>query len=129
MEALESFHLEGEVLIKATREADTDLFSTQIVGTGAIKGDRQILFIMNIAVTGFPDTLTFGEREVQGVSYIQDPLTGEWEIDDTDDPEDDAFEDLIPEGMIATEANSEVLDGLRVYRVTGTVPDDPEQEG
>ena len=128
MAALGSLHLEGEMVVKAAREADAVLISMQIEGDGAIKGDSQLLYTMDIKTGEFAGKLTFGEREVQGVSYAQNPFTGEWAIDDTADPGDDSFEEIIPEGMVATEADSEILDGLRVYRVTGTVPDDPEQE-
>ena len=128
MATLENIHLEDELQLKATKDADTVLFSTQFVGTGAIKGDSQLLYTMDIKSTDFTGTLTFEEREVQGVSYTQNPVTNEWEIDDTDDSEGDSFSDLVPEGMVATAADTDILDGNSVYRITGTVPDDPEQE-
>lgn len=128
MAALDSFHIEGELVLKATREADANLFSMQIEGFGNVDGDNQLSLGMDISTPGFAGKLTIVTREVQGVNYIQDTDTGEWEIGDTDDAGDGLSDDLVPENMVATEVHEEVLGGLPVYRIIGFVPDDPERE-
>ena len=127
MAALGSFHLEGELVIKATSEADEVLLSVQLEGAGENRGDSRLLMTFEIDIPGLPSPLIVEERRVEGVSYTRDPFTGEWAIDDTADAEGEPLEELVPEGMVATEIDTEVLDGLAVYRLTGTVPDDPEQ--
>ena len=51
MATLVSLHLEGEMVVKATREADAVLLSMQIEGDGAIKGNNQILSTMDVNTT------------------------------------------------------------------------------
>ncbi|NQW22913.1 MAG: hypothetical protein HQ475_05650 [SAR202 cluster bacterium] len=129
MASLESFHLDGEMVLKATGDDDANLLSVQVIGAGNVKGDNQISLIMDIDVAEFTGTLTFNAREVESVSYIQDPITAEWAIDqDASDSEDSSFKQLVPEGMVASEAELVYLDGLPAYRLTGTVLDDPEKE-
>lgn len=91
MAALGSFHLEGEVTVKTNRQADAALVSIQFVGAGEKDGDSQLQVTMDIQSGDFAGTLTFEEREVQGVNYAQDPFTGEWAIADTGDSGSGSF--------------------------------------
>ena len=123
--ALRSFHLEGRLEIRAAKESDVVMFSSQLVGDGVVEGDYQLQFTVDSETIGI---LTFGEREVRGVGYTQDPVTGEWEIVDSYDAQDGVMAEIIPDGTVFTEFAEAMLDGLPTYRVTGTVPGDPEQE-
>ena len=128
MAKLDSLYLTGELVLKATREADANLLSIQLTGSGNGVGENQILFEMDVSTGAFTGTLIFETREVQGISYRQDPGTGEWAIDGPSDIDAGTLDELIPEGMVAAEAETGMLNGLSIYRITGFVPDDQEQE-
>ncbi len=126
MDALQTFELEGELLLKTAKDAETNLISMQILGAGYVDGDSEVSITMDIDTAGFAGKVTNETRRVDGVAYARDSLSEEWLIDETNvDNEDQGF---VPPTMVATEAVSEVLDGLQVYKVTGTVPDEPENE-
>ena len=126
MATVDSFSLEGGLEVKATQEDDVALISMQLEGAGVVKGDNQMLFSMDIKTSGFTSTLTFETREVQGVSYTQYPLTSEWEIDDSDDPKVDSFEEFdgtlgmahVYWGLVASE-----LPPMEVQSLYGLYPD------
>ena len=128
MAALGSFYFQGELVLKSSREADETLLSMQLEGAGESKGDSQVRITVDTPNVGMEGELIFATRKWQGVSYTLDTGTGVWAIDDTDGSEDAFFEELVPEDMVAAKFETEVLNGLEVYRITGTVPDDPEIE-
>lgn len=128
MAKLDSLYLTGEVVLKATKEADANLLFIRFTGSGNGVGDNKILFEMDVSTGGFTGTLIFETREVVGISYSQDPGTGDWAIDGPSESDAGTLDELIPEGMVVTEADTGVLNGLPIYRITGFVPDDQEQE-
>ena len=122
--------MEGEVSIKINKEADTDLILVTFEGDSEPDGDNQLSFTMSIKFGGFSSTFNFEAREVDGVSYQQDPITGEWEIDeiDADGTSTDASEAVFT-GELKLEDPAVELDSLEgdpVYRLMGREPDDPE---
>jgi len=126
MDALESFTLESELLLKTAKDAETNLISMEIKSAGYVDGNNEISITMDIDTAGFVGKVTNETKTVGGVSYARDSFSAEWSIDeDTVESED---QDFIPVNMVATEAVREVLDGLPVYKVTGTVPDESENE-
>jgi peptidyl-prolyl cis-trans isomerase B (cyclophilin B) len=126
MAELESFSLEGTLVIKTTEDSDSHLISMEMTGSGYVDGDNQVTVAMDIATEGFVGKVTTESREVAGFTYTKNPLTEEWlkgeEVNSSETSE------FVPENMVATEAIQDVLDGLPVYRVTGTVPDETENE-
>ena len=70
-----SFHLDGELLIKASEEAEAELISIHFEGDGEPEGDGRSLFTITINSESFTGTIIFETREVDGVSYTQNPVT------------------------------------------------------
>ena len=131
MDAVESFHVAGDLLVKATNEAADELIVATFEGVGKSNGDSRVGFVMTIKSNLFSATFTLETREVDGTSYRQNPFTKEWEVDEAGDTtEADPFGPLesdLPdlENMVV---ETDSLAGEPVYRITGAVPDDPEVE-
>ena len=131
MASLDSFHIEAKFEVKASQETAVEIVSATIEGDGKPGGDRRSLITMSIKSEAFPFTSRFERREVDGISYSEDPITLEWEIDEEDDTSAYDAIDAAMSGRLRLEtvrADVDSLDGLPVYRVTGSVPDDPEVE-
>ncbi len=126
MGELQSFTLEGELVLKTAKDSEANLISMEISGAGYVDGDSEVSMTMDINTAGFAGKITNVNKQVDGVSYAKDPLSGEWSIAELDVNNGD--QDFVPLTMVATEAVREVLNGLPVYKVTGTVPDEPENE-
>ena len=126
MDLLDSFTLERELVLKTSKDADANLISMQISGSGYVDGDNDVSIVMDIDTAGFAGKVTNNTRTVGGVAYIQDSLTGDWSTNDAED--DGGDQSFVPKGMVATDVVRDVLNGLPVYRVTGTVPDETENE-
>ena len=129
VEAVKTYHSEGTIAVKLSEETEAELISIQFEGEGVPDGDNQGLFTMSVDIEGFKLTFTFETRNVGGISYEQDPLTNEWSIVEEDEEEEqDPFDPRVvgrlDPGSLAVERD--FLDGAAVYRLTGTVPDDPE---
>ena len=126
MAELGSYSLDGTLVIKTTKDADNHLILMEMSGGGYVDGDNQVTVAMDIATEGFVGKVTTETRQIAGFTYAKNPLTEEWSKGDEVDSSE--TEDFVPAAMVAIEAVQEVLDGLAVYRVTGTVPDEPENE-
>ena len=87
-------------------------------------GDSQLFVTISIKTGPSPRRVRFEIREVDGVSYRQDRLTGEWEI--IEDEADALGAALAGRLNLENMAVSvDFLDLVPVYRVAGTVPNDP----
>ena len=129
MRSLDTYHHEGELAVKANKEAEEDLITIGFRGDEGAGDDSQ--FIMDMSVKDIPGTFTFETRQVGGVSYAKDPLTEGWDVvDAAEDEEEDAFDLLVAGELSLQEIAVEegTLAGEAVYRVTGSVPDDPKAE-
>ena len=62
MAGLKSFRLEGEVVLKATEEADEVLLVTEFTGSSNDEGDSQLLFNIGAPTGGIIDALEFEMR-------------------------------------------------------------------
>ena len=127
MEAIQALHFTGEVAIKESPEADSALLSITFEGDSAQNGDTAMTMEMAIDLGGFAATFDFETREVGGVTYDLNPLTNGWQIaDGSSAPLSSklagpaAFDDVQLEGMSVV---FDDLDGVEMYRVSGTVPD------
>jgi len=132
MAAVDTFHFEAVLAVKVDSESEAQLLSVQSEGEGETKadGDGWTIVRININNVDYVGTLTFESRTVDGIRYAQDPLTGEWEIDEGADPEDEdnLFEALMVGRLRMNNVAAEIdfLDGVSVYRVTGSALDYPE---
>ena len=77
MDAVESFHVAGDLLVKATNEAADELIVATFEGVGKSNGDSRVGFVMTIKSNLFSATFTLETREVDGTSYSQNPSTKE----------------------------------------------------
>lgn len=130
MEAVETLHFAGELAIKERADAESSLLSITFEGDSAQNGDTTMTMNMAVDLGGFAADFDFETREVGGVTYDLNPLTDEWQIaDESSAPLSSelagpgAFDDVQLEGMSVVFAD---LDGIAVYRVSGTVPDEAD---
>ena len=118
--------------IKVDNESEARLLSVQFEGQGETKadGDGWAVARININNKEYVGTFTFESRTVDGIRYAQDPLTGTWEINEGADSgdEDQPFDALIVGRLHMKNVAAEMafLDGLPVYRVTGSALDYPK---
>jgi hypothetical protein len=128
MSGLASFHLTGQGVVKASKDAQDDFISAGLEGVGKPNGDGQGVATVSIKAGGVTTTVTFESRQLGNVSYTLDPVTGEWEIEPVDpseaDSSDAAFAGQLKLGNPIAERDT--LDGVPVYRLTGQTPADPE---
>ena len=137
MAALESFHMEVEAVAKTGEETEDELMSFLVEGEFETDGDNRVRLIVDIKAGVFAASFDVETRTVDGITYSENPFTGEWEIgEDSDffDSEDlpgldffgpDVAEELVLENMTV---EIDILEGTPVYRITGTIPDEPEVE-
>ncbi len=129
MSEIGSVHIEGEASIKESEDAESALMTIQIKGDNAPDGDSRMLMAIEIDLGDFAGSFNYETRVVGGVSYIQDAFTTQWQIDDGDSSPLDLIggaggvAEITLENMTVELA---VLDGLDVYHITGSVPDDPD---
>ena len=128
-----TLHITADIVIKTSKEAESELVVIRFEGEGqpGPEGDGRTLTMMHITSEGADLTFTFETRDVDGVSYTQDPFTGEWEIDEEDESSEDDALDAVLAGQLELEnmvVEVDSVDGSPMYRVTGSVPDDPEAE-
>ncbi|MBF8267476.1 MAG: tyrosinase/peptidase [Dehalococcoidia bacterium] len=129
MSVLASFHMTGQLVVKASKDAQDELISVILEGTGKSNGDSQSVTIWSIKEGGVTVTFIFDNRQLGNVSYALDPSTGEWEIEPVDPSEADSLEDAVLAGQLTLEnpvAELDTLDGVPVYRLTGRTPADAE---
>ena len=130
MEAVEALHFAGELAIKESADAESSLLSITFEGDSAQNGDTTMTMSMAVDVGGFVANFDFETREVGGVTYDLNPLTNEWQVaDESSAPLSSelagpgAFDNVQLEEMSVVFAE---LDGVAVYRVSGTVPNEAD---
>ena len=85
MRSVGSAHIEGDLGVKTNREAAGEFISAQVKGDVNVYGDSQLAFKMNVKSGTFTGTFNFELRQVNSVSYSQNPFTGEWQVDENTD--------------------------------------------
>ena len=129
MGEIDSVHIEGEASVKESEDADSTLLSFEFEGDSIPGGDSRMLMTLELDLGGFAGRFSFETRKVDGVSYTQDPFTGQWRTEEGDSSLFGLLSDAGGLGDISLEnmtVELEVLDGLEVYHITGSVPDEPE---
>ena len=126
MESLESYHMEGELVVKASQEAETELISLSFEGEATSAGDIQLRF------TIFAGALSFDTRQVAGLIYIQNPLTSEWTVEE-EVSEDGVLQKLHKALRELPKLENVTVDvvslvGVPFYRIASFHPTDPEAE-
>ena len=132
MEAVGALHFTGEVAIKESPDAESSLLSITFEGDSVQNGDTSMIMNMGVDLGGFAANFAFETREVGGVIYDRNPLTNEWQISNESSAPlsselagPGAFDNVQLEGMSVIFGE---LDGLSVYRVSGTVPGEADAE-
>jgi hypothetical protein len=127
MEAIQAIHFAGELAIKESVDAESTLLSITFEGDSAQNGDTAMKMNMSVDLGGFAANFDFETREVGGVTYDLNPLTNEWQIaDESSAPLSSelagpaAFDNVQLKGMSVV---FDDLDGVEMYRVSGTVLD------
>ncbi len=132
MEAVEALHFTGEVAIKEGPDAESSLLSIRFEGDSAQNGDTSMIMNMGVDLPGFVANFAFETREVGGVIHDRNPLTNAWQITDgSSAPISSELAGRGAFGNVQLEGMSVIfgeLDGLAVYRVSGTVPGDADAE-
>jgi hypothetical protein len=129
MREIDSLHIEGEASFKESEGAESTLLSIQFEGDSTRRGDNRMLITMALNLGGIVGRFTFETREVGGVSYTQDPFTRQWRIEEGDSSPFALLADTGGLGDISLEnmtVELDVLDGLEVYHITGSVSDNPD---
>ena len=131
MAALTSLHIDGEVLAKATQEAESALVSMKLDADGKPTRDFRAKLTVDITNQQFSFAFSFEIREIGGLSYTQDPLTGEWEVEQAETATGDPLEALM-QGLLALDdiaTTIDPLDGAPMYRITGNLPEGEATSG
>ena len=132
MAAVDTFRFEAEMTVNVDSESEAQLLSVQFEGEAEAKadGDGWAVARININNVEYVGTFTFESRTVDGIRYAQDPLTGAWEMNEGAEPgdEDQPFDALIVGRLRMKDVAAEMdfLDGVPVYRVTGSALDYPK---
>ena len=124
MAAVESAHVEGEMVLKESADAEASLLLQRFTGDGVLDGDSQITGTIEFNFVGFAGEIGFEARRVGGVNYSQDPVTGQWDVSPPDDP--GMLTDLFDASFIGASdlvdptITRETLDGIGVLRIEGS---------
>ena len=124
--ALESFHLRSKTLVKSDPEAKHGLIAIYVDSD-----HRRTDFQAEITIDVFRGTITFRLREIGGLEYTQNPITGNWIIVPADESSEDPF-DLLVLGRLQLENVSVEVDdieGTPVYRLEGNLAEEIGQAG
>ena len=129
MNAVQSVHFEGEMSVRESQESEAALLSAEFEGNAIPGGDSRMVMNLKLDLGGFAGRFTFEARDVGGVSYTQDPFTNQWQIEEGGSS---LSANIVAPGVVEVLSLEDItvvldaLDGLEVFRVTGSVPDDPE---
>ena len=134
MQQITSFHIEGEIVLKASKESEEEFLSATFQGDVDSEGDSQMLMAVTVKAGVFSGSLTLESRKVNGTSYTKNLLTGQWESTEGGNPFLDILDvfgapgtgDL---GLGNVVSELDTLNGEAVYRISGSPLDDPTVEG
>jgi len=124
--ALESFHLRSKTLVKSDPEAKHGLIAIYVDSD-----HRHTDFQAEITIDVFRGTITFRLREIGGLEYTQNPITGNWIIVPANESSEDPF-DLLVLGRLHLENVSvgvDDIEGTPVYRLEGYLAEQIGQAG
>ena len=131
MAAAGSWQVEGQLGVKETPDADGAVLITSISAAHSAKGDSMLVTTSQVTLGLIQGGAAAESRVVGGTRFRRDPNTGEW----SELPAAQARPSLtVDAGVVgridAGTARVEVtmLDGERVYHVTGTVPGEAAAE-
>ncbi|GMR02919.1 MAG: hypothetical protein BMS9Abin20_1273 [Acidimicrobiia bacterium] len=115
-----SFLGEGTLKMMDADDEATVNVNAELRGGESSADSSWILSIMDIASGAFAGSLQWEIREVDGVQFEQNPVSGEWEIDE--DRSDNPVEDILHGRLTLADTSAEDLpDG---FLITGTYPKD-----
>ena len=125
MAAVESAHVEGELALKESADAETALLLQRFTGDGELNGDNQMAGTMDVNTGGFAGSFPFETRRVGGIDYSKDPAAGQWATAPPGNPSilNDLFDPAIigVSDLVDPVVTRETLDGGGVFRVEGAV--------
>ncbi len=121
MASQESFLGFGSLTITEAEDQGTVHATASLRGGQSTQDNSWIVSIMDVSTGVLEGTLQWEIREVDGVQYKQNPVSGEWAIDDEQSPNPvrDTLNGILVLDDLTTE---ETADG---FRITGTYPEDP----
>ena len=120
----ESFLAVGSLTMTDADDPATEYVSAVLRGGQSSPDNSWIVSIMDVASGDFAGILQWELREVDAVRYEQNPISGEWSIDE--DGNSNPVRDTIDATLTLAGATAEEIPGG--YRITGTYPSDPTVE-
>ncbi len=121
MPALAGFRMESELVLRASKAAETELLTLNGESEGIPGGDGWSKTTVQTIGEGAGFAFRYENRIVGGVKYLQDPFTKQWTVNDS--PSQDSLAKHLAEGRLRLEGmlvRKDELDGLAVYVLSGT---------
>ena len=121
MAALDIVHVESLLEVRPSKDSDTILLTFELEADGNPTGNSRMVAIFTVGDT----IISFEVREVDGISYRQNPSTGAWETKLAEMNERDPFVSVFLGQLIMenVDAKTELKDGRLSYHLSGTLPE------
>ena len=120
----ESFLGIGSLSMTDADDDATEYVNAELRGGQSSPDNSWIVSIMDVASGDFAGSLQWELREVNAVRYEQNPVSGEWRIDE--DPSSNPVRDTLNGALTLADTTADEIPGG--YRITGTYPGDPTVE-
>ena len=125
MTAAGSAHVAGEVTIKNSPDAETNIMRQTFEGDGVLGGDNQTAGTIEINDSGFSATIPFETRRIEGVEYEKDPESGQWIENPSGEPGILTtlfdFSVIGPENLSEPTVSNQTVEGVPVLLIQASV--------
>jgi hypothetical protein len=121
LEQIGTYHVEMEIQMTFKQEGLS--MEVPLTYTGDIGSEDSMVALVTMTIMGI--TVETEMIQLEGTTYMTNPETGQWEVTETQvtpvDPTDFTDIDLTDIENLS-HAGKEILDGIEVYHLTGTLP-------
>ena len=134
MAGVRSFHAEGSWIVGEAGRLEGAAVVTQFEAEVDLQGDSRLVLTRGTKDGSFANSRPFEVRQVDGITYAQEPLDGRWSIEEEGEGsflQQATFRAALSGRLVLEEMSLEQVvsaDWRQVYRITGSIPNDSETD-
>ncbi len=132
MAGVGSFQAQGSWIVEESGRLEGAAVVTHFEAEVDLQGDRRFVLTRGTKDSSSASRRPFEMRQVDGITYAEEPLDGRWSIEEGEEVsflQQATFKAALSGRLALEEMSLEQVvsaDWRQVYRITGSVPNDPE---